>query len=230
MNNKTNVAAGWSFARIGGVAGLVFAATIVAPNLILEPAGLPRVGAELDEVTAFFTTKSDVVGWSLYFLPTAWLSLTIFGAAAVAALWPRERATGSAWSLVGFAGMLLQNATFVGISGIRLALTTTTDRSGLWTLHNAMFTVNGTFLALAMLGLSLAGLRTGTIARWHGTLGLIAAAGQFLSATLVAPIIDHTGPLTLLSLASWLLWVVWIVAYGVTLIRLRRNHLDDQRD
>ncbi|MFF3224575.1 hypothetical protein ACFYV7_17410 [Nocardia suismassiliense] len=230
MTDKTDSVATWPFSRIGGLAGLGFALIIVGANLILEPAGMPPVGADISDVNTFFTTKAGLAQFSSALTPAAWVCAIVFGAAAVATIWPRERAVGSAWSLVGFAGLLLQNATFLCVVAIRLALSATTDHTptataGLWAFHNALFVLNGTFLATALLGLSLGGLRTGVIPRWHAILGSTAAAGLFTSATLAPLSIDHPSPLALLSLVSWLFWLVWIVVYGITLLRLHPTRL-----
>ncbi|MBF9129509.1 hypothetical protein I0C86_11100 [Plantactinospora sp. S1510] len=149
----------------------------------------------------------------------------MFGAGAVSVLWRSDRAQGTAWSLVGFAGVILQNITFTGVMATRLALASTTAQdsdtiAGLWALHDALFVFNGTFLALAMTGLSVSGRRAGLIHRWLGGIGLLAAALQFGSAVLGPLVIDDPGPVGLLGLVGWLIWVVWIVAYGLTLIRL----------
>ncbi|MEV6558380.1 hypothetical protein AB0M22_21895 [Nocardia sp. NPDC051756] len=226
MTDKTERVTAWPFARIGGLAALGFAVGIVGANLILQPAGLPVVGADIGEVDTFFTAKSGPAGFAAGFMPFAWVCAIVFGAAAVAVIWPRERAEGSAWSLVGLAGLLLQNAIFVGVGAVRLALSATSDHTpagtaGLWAFHNALFSLNGAFLATALVGLSIGGLRTGLIRRWHAIIGLVAAAGQFVAATITPLIIDHANPLALISLVSWLLWVVWIVTYGVTLLRLQ---------
>lgn len=212
------------FTRIGGMAAIGFAVMIVLANVIMMPAGLPLTGAEIGEVTAFFATEGLALGVGSALTPAAWILATFFGAGALAALWRSERERGEAWSLLGLAGLALQNATFAGVVAARLALTSTAphDRSattGLWALHDAVFTLNGTFLALALLGLSVGGLRTGLIWPWHGALGLLAAALQFASATLAHWVIDNGGLLGLLGLVGWLMWVVWIVAYGIALIR-----------
>ena len=91
--------------------------------------------------------------------------------------------------------------------------------TGLWALHDALFTLNGTFLALALVGLSLGGLRTGLIRPWHGRWGLVSAALLFASAVLTPLVLDRVGPLGLLGLTGWLMWVVWIVVYGIVLMR-----------
>ncbi|MGI5350684.1 2-oxoglutarate/malate transporter [Streptomyces sp. CA-250714] len=214
-----------SFSRISGIAALGFAFLIVMGNVIVVPAGLPRTGAAIGHVTAFFGAQSGPVGLGSALTPAAWVLATLFGAGAVAALRRSEQERGEAWSLLGFAGVLLQNAAFAVVIAIRLAIASTTsdDTSatlGLWALHDAVFTLNGTFLALALVGLSVGGRRAGLIRSWHGTLGLLSAGLLFASATLAPLVIDGTGPLGLLGLVGWLLWVVWIAAYGITLIRL----------
>ncbi|RZT28195.1 hypothetical protein EV649_1972 [Kribbella sp. VKM Ac-2569] len=224
MTSKTKFEAP-AFTRVGGIAAIAFAALIVLANVIMIPAGLPLTGAEIGEVSAFFATERLAVGIGSALTPAAWVLATLFGAGAVAALWRSERERRDAWSLVGLAGLILQNGTFAGIVATRLALTSTAphDRSAttaLWALHDALFTLNGTFLALALVGLSIGGRRTGLIPPWHGVLGLVAAALQFSSATLAYWVIDTGGVLGLLGLLGWLMWVVWLVAYGIVLIRL----------
>ncbi|MFD8823181.1 2-oxoglutarate/malate transporter [Streptomyces sp. NPDC059605] len=214
----------WGFPRIGGFAAVGFAVMIVLSNVVMVPAGLPRTGAEIDEVTEFFGTQGVAVGIGSALTPGAWILATLFGAGALVALWRSERDRGEAWSLLGLAGLVLQNVTFAGVVAARLALTSTAPHdpsatTGLWALHDAVFTLNGAFLALALLGLSVGGLRAGLIGPWHGALGLLAAALQFGSATLARWVVDSGGVLGLLGLAGWLMWVVWIVGYGVVLIR-----------
>jgi hypothetical protein len=208
--------------KVGGLAGVGFAVVIVLSNAVLVPAGLPSTGADPGQVAAFFAAAGDLVGVASMPAPAAWLLAVLFGAAAVAAVRASGAAGAETWALAGFAGLVLQNATFTGVVAIRLALASTAGEGAavLWALHDALFTLNGTFLATAMLGLSVAGLRAGLVRRWHAALGLCAAALQFTSAVLTPLIIGDSGPLGLLGLAGWLLWVVWIAGYGIVLIRL----------
>ncbi|MGY0064519.1 2-oxoglutarate/malate transporter [Streptomyces sp. LZ34] len=225
IRQTTLPGAAMGFSRISGIAALGFALLIVLSNVIQVPAGLPLTGADIGEVEAFFSGEGDVVGVGSALTPAAWVLATLFGAGAVSALWRSERDRGEVWSLLGFAGLALQNAAFAGVVAVRLALASTDGgragaAPGLWAFHDALFTLNGTFLALALVGLSLGGLRAGLIPSWHGALGLLSAALLFTSATLAPLVIDHAGPLGLLGLVGWLMWVVWLVAYGAALIRL----------
>ncbi|GGO54554.1 2-oxoglutarate/malate transporter [Streptomyces lasiicapitis] len=223
MTQQSKLAA-VGFSRIGGMAAIGFAAMITLSNVIMVPAGLPLTGAEASKVTEFFATQGTAVGIGSALAPAAWILATVFGAGALIALRRSERDRNEAWSLLGLAGLALQNVTFAGVIATRLALTSTAPHdpsatAALWALHDAVFTLNGTFLALALLGLSVGGLRTGLIRPWHGTLGLLAAALQFSSATLAHWVIDDDGAMGLLGLVGWLMWVVWTVVYGITLIR-----------
>jgi hypothetical protein len=212
------------FSRMSGIAGLGFAAVIVLANAIMAPAGLPAAGADMGEVTGFFRANGDIVGIGSAIAPAAWVLATVFGAGVVAVLWRSEGERGEAWSLVGFAGLVAQNAVFTGVVAIHLALAETAtpgdhSTAALWASRDALFTLIGTFLSVVLVGLSIGGLRGGLIRRWHGGLGLLSAALLFGSATLTPLIIDRTGPLGLIGLVGWLMWVVWIIAYGVVLIR-----------
>ncbi|ADB35737.1 hypothetical protein Kfla_6745 [Kribbella flavida DSM 17836] len=209
------------FTRIGGLGAIGFAATIVVANLLVVPAGFPTPGADVAEAAAFLADHGGLVDLSSALTPIAWFCIVLFAAGAFAVLWPQERRRNEAWSVVGAAGLLLQTAVFVGVIAVRLALVQQPDQAAaLWPLQDALLTINGTFLALALTGLSVAGLRCGLIRRWHYTVGLIAATLTFGSAILTPLVIDRSGPLGLIGLAGWLLWVVWLVAYGIALWRL----------
>ena len=126
------------------------------------------------------------------------------------------------WPLVGLGAAFMQNTIFSMVVACQIVLSTadlsSESASALWQLHNALFTLNGTSLALVLLSFSIAGLRAGLIRRWHGTLGLVAAATLALSSFLT-PIHIDGGPLVLLGLAGFLMWLVWIATYSITLLR-----------
>lgn len=224
MSDKSNLSSGARFQRVAGIAGIGFALVILGANLILAPAGLPKPGTDSPTAVAFFVDHRDLVALAMAPVPLGWFCAVLFGAGVLAALCPAERAAGTGWSLVGFAGLLLQNATFTVIVGIRYALGTSSgEGAALWALQDALLALNGTFLATALVGLTVAGRLGGLVKPWLAAIGLLAAALQFTAATMTPLIIDHDGPLGLIGLSGWLLWAVWFVAYGVALVRTARN-------
>ncbi|MEV4156650.1 hypothetical protein AB0J48_26880 [Nocardia salmonicida] len=220
MSDKSDLSSGVTFRRVAGVAGIGFALVILGANLILVPAGLPKPGTDSHTAAAFFVEHRDLVALAMAPVPLGWFCAVLFGAGALAALRPAERAAGTGWSSVGFAGLLLQNATFTVIVGIRYALGASSGEGAvLWALQDALLALNGTFLATALVGLTIAGRLGGLVKPWHAAVGFLAAALQFTAATITPAIIDHSGPLGLIGLSGWLLWTVWFIAYGVALLR-----------
>lgn len=228
MSDKVNTiersATGLTFPRLAGVAGVCFAVLILLANLLLVPIGLPTPGSSLDQVITFYRAERGLFDLTQSLVPLAWVAATVFGAGALLVLWPHDRARGEAWSLVGFAGLLLQNATFAVLIAVRFALGATAARddaatAGFWAMHDGLIGLNGTFLALALVGLSVSGVRAGLIRRWHGAAGLLAAILQFSAAVLAPFVVDGAKGLGLIGLAGWLIWVGWFAGYGVALAR-----------
>jgi hypothetical protein len=158
------------------------------------------------------------------FLPAVWVLATAFGAGAVAAPRTSEHGRGEAWALVGFAGIVLQNLNITTVSAVRLALAHTgadDSAAALWALHEALFGLNGTFLALALVGFSLSGRQSGLIPKWLAATGFTAAALQFSSAVVTPRVMEGDDTLGLLGLAGWLIWVAWLALYGTALVRGR---------
>lgn len=230
MPSKANIVQGPTPAslRVAGLAAVGFAAAIVLANLVLVPSGLPRTGADTADVAAFFAAHRAALGVATALMPTAWALAALFGAGVAAALRRTDHDQG--WAMFGFAGLVLQNGAFAGVAAIRLALSATAARNGdvtpLWALHDALFTLNGVFLAMALVGLSAGGMHAALIRKWQAGLGFTAAALLFGSATLAPLVVNHDGPLGLLGLGGWVLWVVWLVAYGIALIH-RRTPVDN---
>jgi hypothetical protein len=206
-----------NFTQVCGLAGVGFAVTIVLVNIIVLPGGPPLPGADFSDVSRFLKNSSTLLAVASTTTPLAWVFATLFGAGVVTVL----RTSG--WSLVGFAGLIAQNVTFGGVVAIRLAFATVPgDAPTLWAVHDALFTINGTFLSLVLVGFSFGGRGAGLIRGWHANLGLASAVLMFVSALLTPVIIDRTGPLGLVALVGWLMWVVWFATYGIVLMRQKR--------
>ncbi|GIJ20811.1 hypothetical protein [Micromonospora lutea] len=214
------------FPRLAGIAGIGFVAILVAANLLLTAAGFPTPSehASVEEIAEVFATGSGSLRLASALLPAAWLLATVFAVGVCACLGRFERGRADPWSLVGLAGVLMQSVVFTSVEATRLALTSAAengsgDVAGLWGLHTALFGFNQVFLATALVGFSMSGIRNKVIARWHAITGFLAATLLFLTATTSPYGVGDVNPLALLGLVGWLLWLVWIVAYSVTLIR-----------
>ncbi|MTK02197.1 hypothetical protein [Micromonospora sp. CP22] len=214
------------FSRLAGIAGIGFVAILVAANLLLTAAGFPTPSerASVEEIAAVYATGAGSLRLASALLPAAWLLATVFAVGVCARLGRSERGGVDPWSLVGLAGVLMQSVVFTSVEATRLALMSAAedgsgDVAGLWGLHTALFGFNQVFLATALVGFSMAGVRNGVITRWHAVIGFLAAVLLFVTATTSPYGVGDTNPLALLGLVGWLLWLVWIVAYSVTLIR-----------
>ncbi|RKR86656.1 hypothetical protein BDK92_0904 [Micromonospora pisi] len=215
-----------SFTRLAGIAGMGFVVILIVANLLLTMAGFPTPSeaASLDEITTVFAAESGALRLASALLPMAWLLATVFAVGVCVCLRSDERTRTNPWSLVGLAGVLMQSVVFTSVEATRLALISAAQDdggsvAGLWGLYTALFGFNQVFLATALLGLSMFGIRTGAIARWHAGTGLLAATLLFATATTSPYGVGGVNPLALLGLTGWLLWLVWIVAYSVVLIR-----------
>lgn len=212
-----------TFTRTAALGGVTFAGVIVGANLILVPAGLPLHGATPEAVLRFFTETADVVGVAALLMPLAWVASTVFAAGVLVEL-SRTGAAALGWSLIGFAGVLLQNAAFAGVVALRVGLASATvldeaTAEVVWRVHDALFTLNGTFLATALLGFSIGGRLGRLVPSWHAVLGVGAALLLFTSATLSFFVIQPASPVGWLGLTGWLLWVAWIVGCAGVLWR-----------
>lgn len=216
-----------AFHLVTGLSGIGFAAVIFLVNMIiLVPAGEPAPGSDVGAIVDFYGAEDGAVTLASMFLPVSWFAATLFGVGAVSAARGAERERSEAWSLAGLAGILLQNGTFAVLSAVRITLAETGGSvapEALAVFHDALLLLNGTFLALALTGLSIAGLRSGVVRRWQASVGFCAAVLQFASAVLAPLVLEHGGALGYIGLAGWLLWVVWLVCYGIALMRFGKR-------
>ena len=212
-----------SWAGLGGIGFVLMAITI---NLIYVRARLPfpTSGESLDAVTDAFAAVGDALKRPSVIVPASWLFTTVFAAGLLSVLWRGGPGAG-AWALVGFGGVLMQNATFTCVEALRfgMASAATHDRgsvAGLWGLSNVLFGFNQLFLATALLGFTAAGAGAGLIPGWHAWLGYASAALLFLSSSASPYNVHGANRTALVGLIGWLGWAAWIVAYSITLLRL----------
>jgi hypothetical protein len=215
-----------SFTVLAGLGGIGFVLVGIAINVVYVRSRLPlpTSGKSLDEITDAFASVGDALKRPSVLAPATWLFLTVFAAGLLAVLWqggPEARA----WALVGFAGVLMQNVTFTVVEALRFGMASAAvhDRlpaAGLWGLSNVLFGFNQLFLAMALLGFTIAGADVGLVPAWQTWLGHISAALLFLSASASPYNVDGTNRIAVVGLIGWLGWVTWIIAYGIALLRL----------
>jgi hypothetical protein len=215
-----------SLIGLAGLGGIGFVLVAIVINVVHVRGGLPfpNSGQRLDEVAAAFASVGNALKRPSVLGPTSWLFTTVFAAGLLSALW-RDGAGPGAWALVGFAGVLMQNATFAAVEALRfgLASAATHDRgsmAGLWSLSNVLFGFNQLFLATALVGFTAAGAGTGLIPAWQAWLGYSSAVLLFTSASASPYNDDGTNRIARVGLVGWFGWITWIVACGITLIRL----------
>lgn len=208
--------------RLGGLAGLGFVALVGSVNIILGAAGMPQSGASRAEVEEFFTTSADTIALASSLATIVWLLLPVFAAGMVSRLRQAPPDRVESWPLLGLGAVIMQNAIFAGVVATQVVLSTSgvSGDAGwvIWQLHNALFTLNGSSLALILIAFSVAGLRAGLIRRWHGRLGLGAAAILALS-SLTTPYHHDTPVFGMIGLVGFLGWLVWVVTYSIVLLR-----------
>jgi hypothetical protein len=209
-----------------GVGGIGFVLVAIVINLIYVRGGLPfpMSGKSLDEVVDRFAEVGNALRLPSVFAPASWLFTTMFAAGLVAELWRGGTGTG-AWALVGFAGVLMQNVAFACVEALRFGMAAAAGEGrgsvvGLWGLSNVLFGFNQLFLAIALLGFSVAGAGAGFIPVWHACLGYISAALLFIASAASPYNVDGTNRIALAGLIGWLGWIAWIIIYSIKLLTL----------
>ncbi|GAB2691958.1 2-oxoglutarate/malate transporter [Nocardia thraciensis] len=208
-------------AGLGGI-GFVVLAIVVNVFYVRGRLPMPMSGRSLDEVVESFAAVGDALKRPSVLAPLTWVCTTVFAAGLLAQLWRGGTGVG-AWALVGFAGVLMQNVTFACVEALRFAMAAAArhDRGStvaLWALSNVLFGFNQLFLAVALLGFSVAGDGSGFIPGWHAWLGYVSAALLFVSSSASPYNVDGTNRIAAVGLVGWLGWAAWIVAYAVELL------------
>ncbi|NYE70784.1 hypothetical protein [Microlunatus parietis] len=215
-----------SITSLAGLAGLGFVLLAVVINVVYLRVGLPMPGARLSlAATEALAGAGQRIKAPSVFAPAGWLCTTLFAAGLLGALWRHDQLASNSWALVGFAGVLMQNAAFMVVEALRFGMAEAARQgrasvAGLWVFGNVLFGFNQVFLAVAVLGFTAAGATLGLIPAWHAWLGWISAALLFASATVAPYNADGTNRVAVIGLIGWLGWAAWIVAYAITLLRL----------
>lgn len=206
-------------ARLGGAAGLWFAATVVVQNVV-RGAAAPPSQPSADDLVAYAEASGTVTAILMGLFAVNVVALGLFLGAVVERSW-RIRPGLAAAGAFGVAGVLAMFGLTTVLNSVVVARAGDLDASSLvtlWSLHDAAFAVNFAALALALVALGLAGVAAGItppVFRWLAPLG-----GSLL---LVAGIGSHAvaqgSPLLFVGLVGFLVWLAFLLTTGLRLVR-----------
>lgn len=211
---------------LAGLGGLGFVLTAVVLNVCYIRIGLPQptTSLPLNAISDSLAAVGGRLKRPSIIAPATWLFTTLFAGGVLSAVWDSSAQT-TAWALVGFAGVLMQNATFMVVEALRFGAVSAAAQSresvtGLWALSSVLFGFNQVFLAIALLGFTAAGSSIGLVPAWHAWLGYLSAALLFLSSMAGPYNVDGTNRVAVIGLIGWFGWAAWIVAYSITLLSI----------
>ncbi|MCF6471887.1 hypothetical protein FAF44_26360 [Nonomuraea sp. MG754425] len=210
---------------LAGAAGMGFVLLAIVVNVLYVRAGLPlpTSGHSLEAATDALAGIGKRINAPSVVAPATWLFTTLFAAGLLAVLWRGDQVGSNIWALAGFAGVLMQNATFMVVESLRFGMAAAARQhrgsvAGLWAFGNVLFGFNQVFLAIAVLGFTAAGVSLAFIPAWHAWLGWISAALLFVSSTAAPYNSDSTNRIAVTGLLGWLGWAAWIVVYSIALL------------
>lgn len=217
-----------SLQRLAGASGLVFVTLVTVANLAQgaagRPFGDPEEAGYLSDYLAYYADGGWVLTLLGFVLPFVWVGLALFAVGLTVALVRSEwRQAGEAWSLLGLAGVVMQNAIFPVVVAMdagqfRFVADEGTMDLSLHHAHEVLFGLNSISLAIALVGFSAAMVRARAGVRWLPRIGFVAAALLGISTMNLGfssglAVFDGVG------LLGFVLWLVFIAASSVWLLR-----------
>jgi hypothetical protein len=206
--------------RLAGAGGLVFAASLVADNIIR--AGAPGFNAAPTQVSAYFLDHRVAAIVPLGLFP-AGLTLFLFAAG----LWARARQEESRWwAGVGVLGAATIAVLFAIVNITEIALTAKARSlaaspavvQALWAVHAAAFGLDLAAIAVALLGLSYAAVSVSLIPAWFKVVAWPAAA-CLLTASVFTVALANGGPWVAVALPGFAAWIVFVITASARLLR-----------
>jgi len=208
---------------MAGTGGLVFAAILIADNIIRASA--PGFDAAPAQVSAYFLDHRAAALVPLGLIPVGF-TLFLFAAG----LWARARQEESRWwAGVGVLGAATIAALFAIVNITEIVLTAKAAQlasspavvQALWTLRAAAFGLDMAAVGVALIGLSRAAAAMRLIPSW---LALTAWPGAacLLTASVFTVALADGGPWLALGIAGFIVWVVFLITASVSLLRGRQ--------
>jgi hypothetical protein len=214
---------GLTSAKIGGIAGLGFAAGVIVQNAVLL-AGSPLPGANLEDVVRFYTDSSARIT-----IANGWVAINAaFLLTFVSVISNRlaQEPASAIWGRIAYAAgialfAVFATATFLQIVLVNRMSSLEGERAVLgllWDLHSAAFTMSVIALGVLLLSLSIGALATPVVPRWTAGLGVAGGVLALTAGMFSFNMIDG-GPALFLGFAGFGAWVVWLITASIRLLR-----------
>ena len=224
QQNRTRGKEPATFGRLAGTGGLVFAATLLAQNIIRASA--PGFDATPAQVTAYFLHHRAAALVPLGLFPVEMIALFAF----VAAMWTMaaDREQSRWWAGVGMLGAAAIAALFAIVNITEIVLTAKAGRldgspavvQALWALHAAAFGLDLAAIAVALIGLSYAAALVRLIPGWL-TVAAWPGAACLLTTAVFTVALANGGPWLVVGLAGFAIWLLFVIIASVSLLRER---------
>jgi hypothetical protein len=204
---------------------VIFLITVIAQNII-SMATLPANDASAATILQFANDRAWVVDFLVVTFVCGYAGLFLFAAGLVGRA-ERQNEQARLWGRLGRSSVGVI-ATFFGlVTMLEVVLVaargTLANDAALtvliWTLHNAIFTINLLAIGGALLGLSRAAAYGGMIPGWLGILTLI-GSGLLMIAAAPAVAQVHGSPLLALGLLGFLCWLLFLAVTSARLLKL----------
>jgi hypothetical protein len=210
--------------RLAGAGAITFALVVIAQNLIRGGSG-PTNGDSDESVLAHYADHRAITFVLIATFVVSAIGLSLFVGGAMRRLLASER---PAWALTGLFGVTGIMALFTVVVGCEQALSVigTQDHpslgavGALFALHNSVFAVLDVSIAVALLGLSRAGVAAGITPRVFERLAPVGSA-LLLVGAFGGPAIAAGDAMPLFGFAGlgFLVWLAFMLTTGVRLVR-----------
>lgn len=205
--------------RLGGGAGLFFAASVVVQNAV-RGAAAPPADPTAADLAGYAAEAGTATALSTGLVALNVVALGLFVGAVVSRGWAVRPGLAAA-GLFGAAGVFAMFSLTSALNVVVVARASDLDPAvllGLWALHDAAFATTWAALGLALAALGLTGVAAGVAPRVFGWLAPAGGAVLVLAGTATYAAVQGA-PVLVLASAGFALWLAFLVATGWRLVR-----------
>lgn len=205
--------------RIGGAAGLLFAASVIVQNL-LRGAVAPPMEPSGADLRAYASDAAGITAVLTAMFAVNVVALGLFVGAVVQEVWAFRPMLAVA-GLFGASGVFAMFALTTVLNAVVVARGADLEGGALealWAVHDGAFAMNFPVLALALAALGAAGVAAGITPRVFGWMAPAGGALLVIGGAGAYAILGGS-PLLFVGLAGFLVWLAFLVATGLVLLR-----------